>query len=331
MTWRVTGAARANIGARARQEDAFGIWPPRAEAEPWKGEDLLAVVTDGMGGHAGGEVAGRLACETFLARFAELTTSNKGTAEERLKAALHASNAAIAARTAEDAKLSKMGCTLVAAWLDDTGLRWVSVGDSLLLLVRGGKVRRLNADHSLGAFLDERARRREISDVEAARNPYRNALRSALTGKALDLVDLGGEPYALKPGDWLILASDGIAALTSDEIGGLVEAGGDATAADMAGRLVAAVLAKGDPSQDNTTVLALKITADPACAEDAPTRVLRADPEPIPDADGDVPTTQPFLRAFGVSNDTSRYPLALLAAGMGLMFAVGWALRAFLD
>lgn len=332
MTWRVTGAARADIGARARQEDAFGISPSRAEADPIKGEDLLAVVTDGMGGHAGGEVAGRLACETFLVAFAERAgDGNEGTGAHRLDEALQAANTAIAARAAEDEKLAGMGCTLVAAWLDDAGLRWVSVGDSLLLLVRAGKVRRLNADHSLGAFLDERARRREMTNAEAARNPYRNALRSALTGKTLDLVDLRKEPFRLAPGDVLILASDGIATLTTDEIARHVEAGQDATPADLAERLIESVRAKRDPSQDNTTAVVLKITRDPACPEEVPTRVLHAEPGPNEDTREEGPITQPFLRAFGVSNGTSRRPLALVVLGMGLMFAIGWILRAVLE
>lgn len=334
MTWRVAAAGRADIGSRSRQEDAFGIWPPEAEASPFRGNGLLVVVTDGMGGHAGGEIAGALACETFTARFSELTEANKDVPGARLQSALLASNAAIKARRAEDDKLARMGCTLVAAWMDEAGLRWVSVGDSLLLRVRDGKVLRLNADHSLGAFLDERVRRHEISDREAAQNPYRNALRSALTGKTLELVDLRKESFPVQPGDWLILASDGIATLSESEIAHVVEAEREADPGAMAARLITAVRGKEDPNQDNTTVLALKVAADPECPDEAPTRVLRAEPEPEPgpepfDAtDDEMLPTQPFLRAFGVSNETSRYPLVLFALGLVFLFAVGWALRA---
>ena len=280
-----------------------------------------------MGGHAGGEIAGRLACETFVDTFAGGATEKNGAPPDRLKAALDASNAAIAARAAENAKLSGMGCTLVAAWLDDTGLRWVSVGDSLLLLFRVPDVRRLNADHSLGAFLDERARRREITREEAERNPYRNALRSALTGKKPELVDLRASPYRLAPGDWLILASDGIAGLTGDEIGDLVYAARETSPEEVAERLIAAVLDKDDPAQDNTTVVVLKIEADRAAADEAPTRVLRAEPEPSAIEEKGPATAQPPERG----KLFQRHRTWVLALGLGFMFVVGWALRAILE
>lgn len=335
MTWRVSGAARAEIGSRSRQEDAFGLSPREGEAAPWNGQDLLAVVTDGMGGHAGGNVAATVACETFVEAFSKGAAESETPPQERLQSALEASNAAIRARAKDDPNLARMGSTLVAAWVCADGVRWVSVGDSLLLLVRRGSVRRLNADHSLGAVLDQRARRGEISADEAARSPLRNALRAALTGTPPDLVDLRGAAYPLEAGDWLILASDGIATLTFDEIGGLVDKDREATPDALAGCLIAAIVEKAEPSQDNATVLAVKVARDPACSDQPATPVRDEEPElpTVPD-DGfpldDVTTTQPFLRAFGVRNEASRLPFAFVAAGMALMFLVGWLLRAVL-
>ena len=73
-------------------------------------------------------------------------------------------------------------------------MRWTSVGNSLLLLYRFPDVIRLNADHSLGSFLDEQARQNRITASEAKQHHNRNALRSALTGSKIDLMDLRGEP-----------------------------------------------------------------------------------------------------------------------------------------
>jgi serine/threonine protein phosphatase PrpC len=333
MTLRVAGAARATTGTRAKQEDAFAIWPSAGEADVGRGEGLLAVVADGMGGHAGGEVAGRLACEVFVAAF----SGAEGPHGARLGAALEAANGAIAARAAGDARLHGMGTTLTAAWIDAAGLRWASVGDSLLLLFRAPEVLRLNADHSLGAFLDDRARRREISATEAEKNPYRNALRSALTGKAIEIVDLRSESYPLAEGDWLILASDGIAALSGDEIGDLVYANRHAGPEQMADGLIAAVLAKEIPDQDNTTVLVVKVGEHAAnvAADEAPTRVLRASTGPVTallsEADG-VETTQRMVPpAAAPAALLRRHRTALLALAMASMFAVGWLLRAWLE
>lgn len=332
MTWRVAGAARATTGSRASQEDAFEIWPSGAQAATRRGEGLLAVVADGMGGHAGGEIAGQLACRTFVATF---TTSDSGTAS-RLQTSLDAGNAAIAAHVARNSNLRGMGCTLVAAWIDGAGLSWVSVGDSLLLLFRAPEVLRLNADHSLGAYLDEQARRNQISPAEARENPYRNALRSALTGKAIEIVDLQAEPYALAPGDWLILASDGIGSLEGDEIGDIIYANKDAAPEAMAEDLIAAVIEKQVPDQDNTTVLVLRIDEDKAVAEDeAPTRLVRPEPAPVTaafvsDEDEGVATTQRIVQPPAVYDLLRRHRSLVFGLGMGLMFVIGWALRALL-
>ena len=84
MTLRVAGAARATIGTRSSQEDAFEIWPSGALAATQRGEGLLAVVADGMGGHAGGEIAGQLACQTFVTTF----TGSDSAVAGRLQGAL---------------------------------------------------------------------------------------------------------------------------------------------------------------------------------------------------------------------------------------------------
>ncbi|HYD15377.1 MAG TPA: protein phosphatase 2C domain-containing protein [Hyphomicrobium sp.] len=326
MTWRVAGAARATTGTRANQEDAFEIWPSEAQAAPQKGEALLAVVADGMGGHAGGEVAGQLACETFVAAF----TEQDGPTKARLRMALDAGNSAIAARVAENAALKGMGCTLVGAWIDEEGLHWVSVGDSLLILFRAPEVLRLNADHSLGAFLDEQARTNKISAAEAENNPYRNALRSALTGKTIEILDLQADPYPLADGDWVILASDGIATLEGDEIGDIVYANREASPDRMAELLIAAVEEKEAPDQDNTTVLVIKVTGDTA-ADEQPTRILKAATALAPSSEDEgVATTQRIVLPPVYETLLRRHRTAALAVGMGLMFAIGWMLRALL-
>ncbi len=326
MTWRVAGAARATIGTRAKQEDAFAIWPSAAHPAPRDGEGVLAVVADGMGGHAGGEVAGRLACETFVSAF----RSRQGAAGARLHAALEASNAAIAARAAENAGLRGMGCTLVGAWIDGEGLRWVSVGDSLLLLFRAPDVLRLNADHSLGAFLDNQVRQGKVSAGEAESNPYRNALRSAVTGKKIDILDLQEGPYPLAAGDWLILASDGILSLAGDEIGDIVYANRDVGAGEMAERLIAAVEAKRDPDQDNTTVVVLKIEDDATATttDETPTRILKVESPSV--TGSGVETTQRVQRPPAAHELFRRYRSWVVGIGMGLMFLIGWMLRAAL-
>ncbi|MDX2205380.1 MAG: protein phosphatase 2C domain-containing protein [Hyphomicrobiaceae bacterium] len=255
MSYLLASAARATIGARSGQEDAFRVWPGEGVVQPTGQAGLLAVLADGMGGHRGGAIAGQTACETFTDAFAAAEMPY----DKRFVMALNASNDALADGVERNASLKGMGCTLIGAWFDDAGIRWTSVGDSLLLLYRFPDVIRLNEDHSLGSYLDEQARRNEISVEEARGNRHRNALRSALTGGQIDLVDLRAEPLQIMAGDWIVLASDGLASLEGDELADVMYRYREGTPEEMASGLIAAVEAKGVPEQDNTTVVAIRV------------------------------------------------------------------------
>ena len=267
MTLLLATAARATVGRRSGQEDAYQVWPAeRVVPGKREGEGLLAVLADGMGGHTGGAIASQTVCKTFTEVFAAAAAPHA----ERLQSALDASNEAIAKGVEQNGALKGMGCTIVAAWIDDLGMRWASVGDSLLLLYRLPDVIRLNADHSLGSFLDEQARQNRITRTEARSNRNRNALRSALTGSKIDLIDLRGEPLELRPGDWIVLASDGICSLSGDEIADVIYRLRQGTPEEMADALIAAITEKQVVDQDNATIVAIRIDA----ADDVPTRVL---------------------------------------------------------
>src|SRR5680860_518743 len=137
MSLRYRVAVRSDVGQRERQEDSSNFW--RADDDPAARDDAieaLAVVADGMGGHAGGDVAGRLACDVFLETFLE----DGGRIRDALLVALEASNTAISEEVEECPDLDGMGCTIIAACLTRNELHWISVGDSLLLLFRDGQL-----------------------------------------------------------------------------------------------------------------------------------------------------------------------------------------------
>jgi serine/threonine protein phosphatase PrpC len=325
MSFLLASAARATVGARSGQEDAFRLWPAEGVVQPKAaGDGLLAVLADGMGGHAGGAVAGQTACAMFTEMFAATATPY----EERLDTALRASNDALAKGVEQNAALRGMGCTLVAAWIDGSGLRWTSVGDSLLLLYRFPDVIRLNADHSLGAYLDEQARQQRISVSEAKAAPNRNALRSALTGSKVDLVDLHGEPLELRAGDWVLLASDGIASLAGDELADVIYRYRQSTPDEMAEGLIGAVARKGVPDQDNTTVVAVRVDSDQQ-ADDGlvTTRILRPDvANAAPGGNGRSARAARPPTFFGAALEIS--PAVWLGAAAGLLLvAVVLAMR----
>jgi serine/threonine protein phosphatase PrpC len=251
-------AWRAFQGARSYQEDSAIIWPGSALPDPAPAalelDWLIAVLADGMGGHAGGATASRIACECFVRAYA----AGEAAVPERLRSALDAANTAIARTAASNPGLTGMGTTLVGAAFGPASLQWVSVGDSPLYLWRRGEISLLNEDHSLAPLLDRLAVEGIITFEQARHDPRRHLLRCAVTGGELELVDLARRPLALEPGDCVILASDGIHTLETSEIAGIVAAydyqGPDAIAA----ALIRAVETVRDPHQDNTTVLIVR-------------------------------------------------------------------------
>jgi protein phosphatase len=251
-------ASRATQGARTYQEDTALTWPggdPFVPPGPVNGAGrLVAVLADGMGGHAGGALASRAACESFIAAYA----GHGGEKRDRLVAGLEAANEAIAQMVRDRPQLTGMGSTLVGAVFADEGVEWVSVGDSPLLLYRRGEIATLNEDHSLAPELDRMAAAGHISEEQARRDPRRHMLRSAVTGDDLDLVDLSRKPLAMEPGDYVILASDGLQTLEAGEIERIIAAYSEDGASAVAGALIRAVEAVRDPHQDNTTVIAVR-------------------------------------------------------------------------
>ncbi len=243
-------AIAASQGARRYQEDAAAV-SVRSAAVP----ACLAVLADGMGGHAGGAMASELVCARFIASF-DVTT---GPVPSRLTSALDAANNAIAATVDDNPALSGMGSTLIAAAFGDSSLEWVSVGDSPLYLYRRSEIALLNEDHSLAPALDQMAAEGRITAEAARGDPRRHMLRSAVTGEDLDLVDLSQKPLALMPGDYILLASDGIHAISEAEIARVVSGYADDGPQAVADALVRAVLDMREVHQDNVTVLAVRL------------------------------------------------------------------------
>jgi protein phosphatase len=252
-------AASATQGARDYQEDAAVLWP--GDDGPWSppvelaGEGrLLAVLADGMGGHAGGALASKTVCDSFIDGFARET----GEVSDRLKAGLKVANRAIELKVEENRRLYGMGSTVIGAAFGPDGLEWISVGDSPLYLYRNGSVALVNEDHSLAPMLDMLAASGKISEQQAKTDPRRHMLRSAVTGEELELVDLCKQALPVERDDYVILASDGIHSIDGEEIARVIAAYADDGPQAVASALIRAVEAARDPFQDNTTVVAVR-------------------------------------------------------------------------
>ena len=243
-------AARQIPGKREYQEDDYGLLDGRDLGLDGSEHSML-LVADGMGGHVGGATASGLLSKTFVEAYPQAS----GPIVDRLRDCLEAANKAIAAAIAENPELDGMGSTLVAAVVSSEGLNWISVGDSPLWLFREGKLERLNADHSMAPVLADLVATGRMTAEEAARDPSRHSLRSAVMGDDIHLIDVSSQPVAVEQGDRLLLASDGLMTLSDQEIEAILKKTQDVPLEDSAAALIQAVEAAEQPHQDNTTVL----------------------------------------------------------------------------
>ena len=165
------------------------------------------VVADGMGGAQAGEVASRIAVEAF-----EQGLPDSGSPEERLAARVREANQQIYERSRADRGRAGMGTTLTAAYVDDTHVAIAHVGDSRAYLFRDGTLQRLTQDHSL---VDELVRRGKLTEEQAAEHPQRSIITRAL-GPEPD-VEVDTWTYPARAGDVVLLCSDGLTSMISEE------------------------------------------------------------------------------------------------------------------
>lgn len=243
------------LGARDRQEDAV------ATAFSQGADVGFAVLSDGMGGHAAGDVASRIIVSEIFAELTIRTTLpgfRPSGIPAMLREAVQAANRCLRANIDADPSMHGMGGTVISIVLADGRLHWISVGDSVLYLFRDGKLIRLNEDHSMAPQIDLMVRKGLI-DVEDARDhPQRNCLTSALFGEDIPAIDCPETPVPLRPDDLVLVASDGLEHLSEDEIAALLRRCKRRSSGDIASRLMAGVTGMNDPEQDNTSLVVVK-------------------------------------------------------------------------
>ena len=241
-------AAQQIPGGREYQEDDYGLIEP---SDPDVDGSEVLLIADGMGGHVSGDTASRTVVKTFV----ETYHRTDGPVPDRLRACLNAANDALVEAIKENPEFEGMGSTVVAAVVSQYGLDWISVGDSPLWLFRDGKLRRLNADHSMAPVLANLVAVGRMTEEEAATDPKRHALRSAVMGDEIHLIDVSSQPVAIRKSDRLLLASDGLMTLEDEEIAHILQNMQDAPLSEVADALMHAVEEVRHPNQDNTTVL----------------------------------------------------------------------------
>lgn len=207
-------AAKTDVGMkRTHNEDYFSLVE----------DEQLFIVADGMGGHASGEVASKMAAET-ISEFYQRTKDEEATwpfkmdrnlsyIENRLVCSLKLANLRIFETSCRDIRYKGMGTTIVASLVCGDKVYCGHVGDSRLYRVRGDEVVGLTKDHSL--LEDYKEAKPDMTEEEERNFPHKNVITRALGMRETVEVDIKG--HQIESGDTFVLCSDGLSGMITDE------------------------------------------------------------------------------------------------------------------
>jgi serine/threonine protein phosphatase PrpC len=214
MSFTVRSYGMTDIGRRRQQnEDAF-----------LRNDDLrLFIVADGMGGHASGEVASKMAAET-VGEFYQRTKDEEATwpykvdrslsyIENRLVCGIKLANFRIYEAANRDIRYKGMGTTIVAAMIKGDKIYLAHVGDSRCYRIRGPKIEQLTRDHSL--LEDYKEAKPDMTDEEQRNFPHKNVITRALGMR--DTVQVDVKPHQIVDGDYYVMCSDGLSGMVEDD------------------------------------------------------------------------------------------------------------------
>ena len=274
MNWDdpILDAAATDTGMRrTNNQDSYTI--VRASTpEAWKQRGHVFMVADGMGAHAVGELASKMACDNIPHAY---NKAKKATPAEALTRAFRAVSAQIHSRASANADFQGMGTTTSALILGPSGALIAHVGDSRVYRIRGTRIDQLSFDHSL---VWELVRRNHLSSEQASKAVPKNVITRSLGPDPNVEVDLEG-PLPVELGDVYLLCSDGLSGLVTDpEIGAFA---GHLRPQDSSRYLLHLANIRG--GHDNITVVVLRIGAfpDDVAADPAEASKARGPKAPI--------------------------------------------------
>lgn len=228
---------------REENQDSFAI---RTLAE----DQLLAVVCDGMGGARAGNVASRMAVDSFVELFEQLWKDKQLTDEKMLESAAAYANEGVHRRSTTDEACFGMGTTMVAVLLNGTRAAILNEGDSRAYHITPNEIVRVTRDHSL---VEDLVLRGDLTPDQARTHPQKNLITRALgaeEGLHADLFVCDAQE-----GDFFLLCSDGLSNIVSDQEM-LYEVLHGGPADECCQRLLDIALKRGAP--DNVTVALIR-------------------------------------------------------------------------
>jgi protein phosphatase len=242
-------AGRSDVGLRRGNNQDYHVTQPATTVEHWQQRGHLFLVADGMGAHAVGELASKLAGTTIAHTYQKLPHLQPG---EAIRKAFEETNSSIHNRGKANKDFQGMGTTTTALLLLPDGAVVAHVGDSRAYRVRNGRIDQLSFDHSLAWEL---VRKRHITLEQARGYVPTNVITRSLGPEPDVEVDVEG-PHQVEPGDTFILCSDGLSGPVSDVEIGLIAR--HLPPEEACERLVDLANLRGGP--DNITVIVVRVT-----------------------------------------------------------------------
>jgi protein phosphatase len=249
-------AALSDVGLRrANNQDSMAV-AMAGSRQKWLERGHLFMVADGMGAHAAGELASKIATDVVPLSYHKLRDRSP---PEALLAAVEDANARIFSRGQASADFKGMGTTVCALALTPTGAVVGHVGDSRAYRWRNHRIEQLTFDHSL---LWEMQASGQIPEGDSATYVPRNIITRSLGPHENVKVDLEG-PFTVQAGDIFVLCSDGLSGpVEDDEIGAIV---GSMPPEEAVHALVDLANLRGGP--DNITVIVVRVLSEPRVPE----------------------------------------------------------------
>ncbi len=242
-------SGQSDIGClRKNNEDSFGYWEPE-EDDNFARKGRLAIVADGMGGYEGGQEASRLAVDTLVETYRGYDGDDP---QQALIEGMQAAHQEIRRYGTDHPALQGMGTTCTAAAIVGDALHYVHVGDTRLYLIRDGRITQVTRDHSYVGRLVEAGM---ITREEAERHPQRNILTAAVGTTPELIMDSPGQPEPLRPGDVIVICTDGLWGQVHDQE--IFEAVNKQDAESAGHDLIELARQRGGP--DNITVNILRL------------------------------------------------------------------------
>jgi len=244
----IIDAAATDTGMRRSNNQDSHSTVRALNVEMWRQRGHLFMVADGMGAHAVGELASKMACDNIPHYY---NKTKAGTPAEAITKAFREVGALIHGRATANRDFQGMGTTCSSLLLLPQGALIAHVGDSRVYRVRRGRIDQLSFDHSLAWEL---IRRNHLSPENAHLSVPKNVITRSLGPEVTVEVDVEG-PLAVEPGDVYVLCSDGLTGLVSDpEVGAFAE---NFHPKDACRYLISLANLRG--GNDNITVMILRI------------------------------------------------------------------------